>query len=223
MTAVISFRQVSTGDLFEGFSFEIETGTSALMVTSGEVEGSALLRLITGLDMPLRGSVQIFGQNVGDRAADQLCQMRQQIGVIPANGGMISNLKLWENITLPLLFTTGQIPPETEDYVINCSKKLGIAFNFNALPANLSPHARRVAAFIRASLCQPRIMVYNYCFENLSVAARNSFCAAASEFHSAAPGRTSLYLVSSADMARNLPADVIIKVHDTVEPATVSA
>jgi phospholipid/cholesterol/gamma-HCH transport system ATP-binding protein len=136
---------------------------------------------------------------------------------------MISNLKLWENITLPLHFTTGNIPPETEDYVADCSRKLGITFNLNELPACLSPHERRVAAFIRASLCQPRIMVYNYCFENIAAAARKSFYAATSEFHSAAPGRTSLYFVSSADMARNLPADAIIKVHDTVDPAMGSA
>lgn len=220
MTAAISFREVSAGNLFEGLTFEIEAGTSALVVTSGEVEGAALLRLITGLDRPLRGSVQISGQPVEDMAPPQLYQLRQQIGVIPANGGMISNLKLWENITLPLHFTTGNIPPGTDDYVTNCFKKLGISFNLMALPAHLSPHERRVAAFIRASLCQPRIMVYNYCFENISAAARSGFFAATSAFHSAAPERTSLYLVSSADIARNLPADVTIKVHDTADPAT---
>lgn len=223
MAAEIIFREVAAGDQFEGLTFEVEEGRSAMVVTSGEVEGTILLRLITGLSRPSRGSVHIFGQSLEELTAPQLCQMRQQIGVVPANGGMISNLKLWENITLPLHYTMGHIPVETEDYVINYLNKLGSSGNLMALPAHLSLHEKRVAAFIRATLCSPRIMVYDHCFEDTSVGARTSFTSAISEFHAASPERISLYLVSSADMVRNLPVDVVIYVHNSDVPTVGTA
>jgi phospholipid/cholesterol/gamma-HCH transport system ATP-binding protein len=216
MSAVISFKDVHAA-YFEGLSFEVEPGSSTLIVTSGEYEGDCLLRLITGMTRPSRGTVQIDGQALAELTPGQLYPLRQQIGVVPTNGGMISNLKLWENITLTLLYTTGNISTEVEEYTINELKQLGYTGNIMAMPAHLSLYEKRVAAFLRAAICQPHIMVYDNCFEDISAAARKIFSTAISAFHTAVPGRTSLHLASSPEVVRDVPFDCVIDVHESSE------
>lgn len=216
MSAVISFRDVHAAH-FEGLSFEVEEGASTLIVTSGEDEGACLLRLITGLVRPGHGSVQVAGLSLGELASGQIYHLRQQIGVVPSNGGMVSNLKLWENITLALLYTTGHISAEAEEYAINSLKQLGYTGNIMAMSAHLSLYEKRVAAFLRAAICQPHIMVYDNCFEDMGAAPRKALSAAMSAFHSAVPGRTSLYLASSPEVAGEVAADCVIDVRRSFE------
>jgi len=223
MTAAISFREVSAGGLFERLSFEVESGSSVLIVTSGEDESDALLRLITGMSRPLCGSVHLSGLSLGELSPPQLYLLRQEIGVVPANGGMVSNLKLWENITLPLLYTKGHVSGETEEHITNCLVKLGYSGNVMALPAHLTLYEKRIASFIRATLCQPRIMVYGNCFDDMPAVARKRFLEATTEFHNEAAGRTSIYLVSSAEMAGDLAVDAIVAVHETAKTTTGTA
>lgn len=223
MTVAVSFREVWARDFFEGLSFEVEAGRSALILTSGEDEGVALSRLITGLSLPSRGSLHVCGHSPGELAPAQLYQLRQEIGVVPSNGGMISNLKLWENITLPILYGTGQVSAETEKQVVDFLRRLGYSGNIMALPAHLTLYEKRVAAFIRATLSQPRIMVYGNCFEDMPVAARRVFSAAAAEFQDASAERTSLYLASSAEVARELQVDSVITVHEPLMRQTGNA
>jgi len=213
MTVAISFRGVSAVNHFNTISFEIESGCSALIVTSAKNEGTLLLRLITGIENPVEGSVHVFGQSVAGLAPVQLYQMRQQIGVVPSNGGLISNLKVWENISLPLLYSTGDISAEAEQHTVNRLKKLGYSGNIMAMPALLSTYEKRLAAFIRATLIKPSIMLYDHCFEDMSLASQKTFSSAANEFHNTVADRTSVYLMSSQEMAKDLNADVIIEIN----------
>ena len=220
MNLAVSFNEVSVTGFFEDFSFEVEVGSSVLIETSGEEESTVLLRLITGISLPSRGRINVSGQSLMELTTSQLCHARQQIGVIPSRGGLISNLKLWENITLPLLYTSGHITQESEDQAISLLSKLGYTGNIMELPAHLSIYERRIAAFIRATLCQPQIMVYSNCFEDIPTEARKSFFTATAEFHSASVERTSLYFVSSVDTIRELIVDSTVKVHKSPEVTT---
>lgn len=222
MPAAVSFREVSATGFFDNFSFEVEAGKSALIVTSHEDENSFFLRLVTGLSRPAQGSVNILGQQLEELTPAQLYQSRQQIGIVPSNGGLVSNLKLWENIFLPLLYTKGNISEEVEEFAIGNLKKLGYSGNIMALPAHLTIHEKRIAAFIRAIICKPLIMVYSNCFADMAAQARKRFTSAAAEFHTESKGRTSIYLATSAEAARELPVDIIIKAHESPEIITGS-
>jgi phospholipid/cholesterol/gamma-HCH transport system ATP-binding protein len=216
MTAAISFRGVSATNYFNNLSFEIEPGCSALIVTSAKNEGALLLKLITGIAAPAAGSVHLHGRPLSNMSPAQFYEMRQHIGVVQSNGGLISNLKVLENITLPILYNKGLVSKETEEFVINRLRTLGYNESIMAMPALLSIYEKRVAAFLRATLINPNIMLYDHCFEDMSAASQKSFTAAAAEFHSGAPGRTSVYIISSQEMSKDLDVDIVIKIHETL-------
>ena len=217
MSCILSFRDVSHLNFFEGFSCGIEAGCSVLIVTSREDESTALTRLITGLSRPDRGAVLVDGRDVAGLEQADLYHLRQEIGVVPSNGGLVSNLKLWENITLPLMYHSGVVTPEDEKNALDYLGRLGYSGNIIALPAHLTHHERLVAAMVRVFLRQPRIVLYSNCIEGASSASREVFFEAAREFHTAVKDRTSLYLTSSPDLAANLPVDMIVRMNESVE------
>lgn len=217
MSPLISFRDVSHLDSFEGFSCDIEAGSSVLIVTTREDESTALTRLLTGMSRPVRGSVLVDGQDVGGLEQSGLYTLRKQIGVVPSNGGLVSNLKLWENITLPLMYHTGGITPEDEKNALDYLARLGYSGNIMALPAHLTHSERRMAAMVRVFLQQPRILLYSNCIEGASSATREAFFRVAMDFHTAVTGRTSLYLTSSPDLAACLPVDRVVRINESAE------
>src|SRR5512133_3203001 len=115
MTVELSFRDVSYPGFFEGFSCDVQAGRSTLIVTSREAESSMLTRLITGLSLPSHGSVVLGNQELSGLEPDQLYELRQQIGIVPSNGGLISKLKGGENIALPLIYHSGRVSAEEEE------------------------------------------------------------------------------------------------------------
>lgn len=220
MSHIVSFRDVSYLKFFEGFSCDIDAGSSVLIVTTREDESTALTRLITGLSRPEHGSVLVNGQDVAGLEQSELYHLRQEVGVVPSNGGLVSNLKYWENITLPLMYHAGRVTAEDEQSASDYLARLGYAGNLMALPAHLTLYERRVAALVRVFLRQPRLVLYSNCIEGASPVSRNAIIQITKEFHSAVKDRTSLYLTSSPALAADLPVDMIIRLNDSVGTVT---
>lgn len=214
MAAVISFSNVTHKTLFEQLGFDIEAGTSTLLVTSREDESSALLRLLVGMVRPQSGSLHVLDQFVTDLSPDQLYQLRRQIGCIPFQGGLVSNLKMWENITLPLLYANGAVDESQTETALAYLERLEFRGEVMVLPAHLTLYEKRITAFVRAALQQPQLMVYCNSLDGISNAARAIFSSVALDFHRSSPGRTSLFLTSSADVAKELAVDVQFTVHE---------
>jgi len=210
MSWSVEFRNVTCADLLQGFSAQIQTGCSALIVTPREDGCNLLVRLITGLSHPSTGSVHVAGEDVASLALAQAYRLRRRIGVVPQKGGLVSNLKLWENMTLPLLYTHGSVSTEAEEMALRYLDLFGYHGNIMAMPAHVTLHDKRMAAFIRAALCTPQIMVYDNCFEGLPAAGRTRWGAITTEFHRGSPDMTSIYLATSPDMAGEVAVDTVI-------------
>ena len=217
MSVELTFRDVSYPGFFDHFSCEIQAGSSALIVTSGETESSIFTRLFTAVSTPSAGSISVNSQDLATLDSEQIYDIRQQIGIVPANGGLISNLKVWENITLPTVYHRGAVSPEEEAAASAYLEQLGYHGNVMALPAHLSLQEKRIIALVRTWLTRPTIVVYNHWYEDLPTQELATFSRLASEFHTACSDRITLYLASSADLATKLKVDRIVHLN---EPAT---
>lgn len=213
MSAAITFNAVSYANLFENVSFEIEAGSSTLIITSRVDENTAIFQLISGLIKPHHGSVLLHGQDLSEVSQAQLSNLRHSIGIVPTNGGLVSNLKMWENITLPLLYKNGEVTATETETAYEYLRKLNYTGNIMALPAHLTMYEKRLTAFVRGALKDADIMIYSNCFDAISEAARKNFIATIEEFRSASPGRTSLFISSHAGIASELPIDVSFSTH----------
>lgn len=87
-----------------------------------------------------------------------------RVGWVAANGGLISNLRIWENVTLPLWYHNGHEQAETEQRVVRWLGMLGVEPAENERFMAAHPHAvelwqRKLAGLLRALVQKPAVLV----------------------------------------------------------------
>jgi len=200
MSYSITFADASYKDFFEGLNCQIPKGCAAVILTSNQEENALLCRLLTGMASLTTGTVSIDNRPVNDLPPDELLRIRQKTGYIPSSGGLISNLKMWENIMLPTLYHHGTILDDQESYAEQLLDFFGFSKNIMALPATLSLYEKRITAFVRSAIQKPSIMLYSGCFDGMSEAGCDKLSKAAYMLHASNPELTSLLLTSSEEI-----------------------
>ncbi len=93
--------------------------------------------------------------------------------VVGADGGLISNLSVGENIALPAEFHRVGSAADRESRLRELSGRFGvdgasIRTLEDAYPARLTPLQKRLAGFLRAMLMEPELMVFDSLLEGIS-------------------------------------------------------
>lgn len=210
MSIPLRFSDVGYSDMLRNFSCEIEAGSKVLIVTSREEESTLLLRLISGSRLPEQGSVFVQGRSTKETSPEELMLVRRTLGILPFNGGLISNLKMWDNIFLPFYFHKGKSESVVDETVLNYLQKMNCSGKQMALPAHLSLYEKRVAAFIRAAIMQPDIMIYCNTLEVISKTERTQFSTILKEFHTERADRTSIFLTSASELPVKSDFDAVL-------------
>lgn len=195
---MIKFDNVINGHLGP-LSFEIETGEVCFLTAGSDEERGLFLDVFYGLRRPEQGSVYLFGKEIYSISTGECIKLFGRAGVVQRPGGLISNLKIWENITLSAAYRTGKTPAELEDRLMELAGRLGMDKKYLAgltgrLPASLPMHEKRMAGLLRAMLAGPELMFYDSLFDGLSPELAATVRSAALEFHKETPGRTSVFL-----------------------------
>ncbi|MDD5284257.1 MAG: hypothetical protein PHD54_00220 [Desulfuromonadaceae bacterium] len=213
MSAAVIFMDVSYLEVLHDFSCQIEAGERVLIVTAREEESTVLTRLMAGILTPEQGSVVVSGNSTGESTPDKLLQTRVKLGIVPFNGGLVSNLKMWENIFLPYYYHTGRPEPEVDELAASYLDNLNCGGKHMAFPAHLSLFEKRAAAFTRAAIMQPDVMIYCNTLERISKPEQALFTSVLEGFHTKKEDRTSIYLSSTADLSVQTDFDAVLYIH----------
>ena len=137
--------------------------------------------------------------------------------IVSADGGLIGNLKAWENLVLPAAYHGDGISRygELEQRAARVFGEFGVSgASFEALCATLPDHLgrfeQRLCAFVRAMLTEPRIMVYDSLFDGLTREETGKVLAFDRAFHNQFPLGTSLHLTADLPTLPDLSAHCII-------------
>lgn len=200
MAASLACIDLTLEGLTTGLNLELSPGTAALFTAAGEQECLLLARTFAGERPPDSGRILLGDSCLAELGRSQLHQLRRAIGIVSPQGGLISNLKLWENITLPLLFHDGTVPESASRTIHSLLDAFGFTGNIWALPGHLTPFERRMAAFIRAAVSGARYLIYAGCFDNLSHKERDLLVEQAAGLHRSNAGMVSLYLTATTTL-----------------------
>lgn len=206
-------------------SLALTPGMQARIIAADDQQLSHLLKLCTGTTVPDSGQILLDGSETGALSRQQLLHVRQKIGIVSASGGLIANLKLWENITLPCSYHHGQVSAEAEQQAQELLSAFGYHGNLLALPGHLTTFERRVAAFVRAAIAAPRLMLYAGCFDNLTNDQHRLLLEQAQLLRRSMPEMSALYLTTSSTALNELQPDVAydLKLKQCVTSLTRSA
>jgi phospholipid/cholesterol/gamma-HCH transport system ATP-binding protein len=212
---VIEFKDVAAAG-FRGASFRIGAGVACKLVTESNLDRDRLLHLLLGNLPAERGEVLLFGEALGGLDEERRLALFPRLGIVWGGGGLVSNLKVWENLLLPVMYHQKKAPAACEEQVVDLLRRLGIedalmAGYLQSLPGTLPAQVQRLLGCVRAALMEPEVMIYESVFEGLQRDVRARLASFAVWFHAQRPGRASVYLSSDERSLQELPADLVLR------------
>ncbi len=211
---MIRFEHVTNGPV-RNLSFDLDRGGTAKILFDSEDRKNLFFGILAGMQRPETGKVLFFGEDLYAREESDRLPFFRRIGVVPSDGGMISNLKAWENLLLPAWYHRGLTAQEAERPVAEIFEQLelheaGLKQRMGELPDRLSLYERRVVALVRAMLMEPDILIYDFTFAGLERDAAQQLMKLTGEYHGRKAGRVSLYLCPDDAVSARLAVDSTI-------------
>lgn len=157
---------IDIGKRFDASATPALDGVS-LSVARGEVFGvigpsgagkSTLIRLINALERPSAGRVEIDGIDIGTLPAAGLRALRQRIGMIFQNFGLLSSRTVADNVAFPLKLA-GVPAAERKARVAELLDRVGLADHAAKYPAQLSGGQKQRVGIARALATGPDILL----------------------------------------------------------------
>jgi ABC-type transporter Mla maintaining outer membrane lipid asymmetry ATPase subunit MlaF len=207
MDEAIKFDNVVADELLKEVSFVVPGGSLGALITSRQEENDLQIRLMLGLTKPAAGSVMVLGEEVGTASEKMLNSLRKRVAVVFPTGGLVSNLKVWENLVLPLEYHALYPQQEIDDKGMAALHRVGYAGGLMELPGHLSLYEKRQIGLARAMLTEPWLIVYNEILAGLSGGEKSAIIAAVLAFHREQPERTSLFMTANQETIKEIPLD----------------
>ena len=139
-------------------NFEVKPGEFVGIMGASGSGKTTLLNILSTLDTPTSGKVQIADQDITKLNNNQMADFRaNKIGFIFQDFNLLENLTAYENIALPLALQNK--PAKTiKPAVSSIAEKLGLTEILNHYPTELSGGQKQRVAAARALVHEPSIV-----------------------------------------------------------------
>jgi len=149
-------------------SLSLEAGDLVFITGSSGSGKSVLLKLCATLFFaPDRGSLRVENQDISQVDYLTLQGLRKHIGVVFQRDSLISNYTVYDNVALPFEYHTSASVTEVMEQVMAHLEQWGLAKYAHCRPAELSTGHRRQVAVARATIMNPRLILYDEPTEGL--------------------------------------------------------
>lgn len=142
----------------KGISFDTKKGEFVGIMGASGSGKTTLLNILSTLDQPTSGTVQINGQDITQLKGTELADFRaKEIGFIFQDFNLLENLTAYENIALPLSLQniSGKKAKHTVEKI---AAKLSISEILSHYPSELSGGQKQRVAAARALVQNPAIV-----------------------------------------------------------------
>lgn len=163
--AVISVKNLTVGYgnyvLLHDADYEVNKGDIFIIMGGSGCGKSSMLRVLTGLIPPLKGSVVINGINIADCEPEEIQKIREKSGILYQSGALFSSMTLAENIALPLQQYTDYSPDTIRDLAHLKLALVGLAGFDDFYPSEISGGMKKRAGLARALALDPDIVYFD--------------------------------------------------------------
>jgi putative ABC transport system ATP-binding protein len=183
---------------------------------------STLLNMITGIDHPSSGVVNVAGTTVHGLNEGQLASWRgRNLGIVFQFFQLLPTLSVVDNVMLPMDFCDTFPRKERRERALTLLERFGVAEQAGKLPSSLSGGQQQRVAIARSLANDPPIMVADEPTGNLdSKTAEDVFGFFASLVDA---GKTVIIVTHDRDLSRRVRRTVIISDGNIVEDETTPA
>ena len=141
-------------------SLEIGEGEFVAVIGKSGSGKTTLINLLTGIDSPTSGSIQVGSTAVQAMSQEQLARWRgRSVGIVFQFFQLLPTLTVAENIMLPMDLCNTFAPEERRGRALQLLSNMGIAEQADKLPAALSGGQQQRAAIARALANDPPLIM----------------------------------------------------------------
>jgi phospholipid/cholesterol/gamma-HCH transport system ATP-binding protein len=148
-------------EVLRGVTFQVSKGEILALIGRSGYGKSVLLKHVAGLIRPDRGRVLIDGEDLGRVTGKELERMRGRLGFLFQGGALFDSETVFENVAFPLRERTKLGEPEIRKKVMDLLEQVDLIGAENKYPAQLSGGMVKRAAFARALVTNPEIMLFD--------------------------------------------------------------
>lgn len=200
--------------VFEGINAEFYEGERLAIIGPLGYGKTTLLRLMLGFDKPQRGRVSLFGKDIWMIEQPELYRLRQRTGVIFENAALISNLKVIENIILPLQYHTDLTDDSIMEKAVSLLNHVGYKGDIWALPGPLPFYTKKTIALARAMALDPEIMIYDRLLEGLDRLQSLQLLRFVEEFQRQGKERLSIMIANDEQDLKDMTLDRVLRIEN---------
>jgi ABC-type transporter Mla maintaining outer membrane lipid asymmetry ATPase subunit MlaF len=191
MSALLGYVPMADGESAERIWLDAPGTHSVATLRKNELVAAVL-------DLQPRSGARLFvlRTEVGALAEPERQALLAKIGFVPADGGLISSLNGWENITLPVAYHAPQRIPELFDEVQELLEDLGGVDDsvLRKLPEEMTLYEKRLVAYVRALLEKPALLLVETAAAGLGPTKRRRTARFAEAYHARCAGGTYVQL-----------------------------
>lgn len=143
-------------EALRGVSLSVAAGEFVAITGSSGSGKSTLLTVLSGLDLPNSGRIQIAGTEVTSAREEDLASLRnQKIGFIFQDFHLVPSLNAWENVAFPAELA-GRA--EARDQARALLVRVGLGDRLESFPHQLSGGEKQRVALCRAVINRPALL-----------------------------------------------------------------
>jgi putative ABC transport system ATP-binding protein len=192
-------------------SLSIDTGEFACLVGKSGCGKTTLLSLLSGLERPTAGHVQLDGKDITSASEDELALFRRKnVGFIFQSFNLIPTLSAWENVALPL-FPIKMKGDERKRRAFDLLESMELGHRMDHLPSALSGGEKQRVAIARALVIHPKILFADEPTGNLDSTTGDAIMEILNKLHTQ-EGVAILMVTHEMELAKS--ADRLIRMHD---------
>lgn len=206
-------------------TLELHQGEFVAIVGKSGSGKSTLLNMLSGIDRPTSGSVQVAGQDLSSMSESELARWRGlNVGFVFQFHQLMPTLTISENVIMPMDFA-GKIPKNIRaNRSLELLDRVGIADQAGKFPAELSGGQQQRAAIARSLANQPPMVAADEPTGNLDSDSADSVLALFGEL--TGEGTTVIMVTHERDIAATVDRVIAVtdgRVEGTVLEGTTAA
>lgn len=154
----------SFGDLhvLRGVDLDLFHGENLVVLGRSGTGKSVLIKVISGLLRPDKGSVRVLGREVDKLSTKELQELRLKIGFSFQNSALYDSMTVKENLEFPLIRNSKHLSRKEIDHAIeDVLDGVGLLQALHQLPSELSGGQRKRIGIARTLIMRPQIMLYD--------------------------------------------------------------
>lgn len=153
----------SFGDslVLDDVNLSVPQGKTTVILGGSGAGKSVLLKHLNGLLQPDRGEIFVKGDSTKSFGENDWKPFRRRMGILFQNGALFDSMTLAENVAFPLVEGGVDSKSEINEKVEEALRLVELENHREAMPDSLSGGMRKRAAFARAIVARPDVMLYD--------------------------------------------------------------